>query len=97
MYFTSLALNRELPSHQVVRGNLRLPPPQWQFEMLMVSVKACINEKKKKVGFTSFFPRFAGSDVLIQCMSNTTHSLSNQTCTDWFEMAAVFPKLYKYV
>ena len=33
----------------------------------------------KKVGFTSFFPCFAGSDVLIQCMSTTTHSLSNQT------------------
>ena len=26
-----------------------------------------------------FFPRFAGSDVLIQRMSTTTHSLSNQT------------------
>ena len=36
-------------------------------------------KKKEKVGFTSLFPRFAGSDVLIQCMSTTTHSLSNQT------------------
>ena len=34
---------------------------------------------RKKVGFTSFFQRFAGSDVLIQCMSTTTHSHSNQT------------------
>ena len=34
---------------------------------------------RKKGGFTSLFPRFAGSDVLILCMSTTTHSLSNQT------------------
>ena len=32
---------------------------------------------EKKVGFTLFFPRFAGSDVLIQYMSKTTHSISN--------------------
>ena len=35
--------------------------------------------KKKKVGFRSSFQRFAGSHVLIQCISTTTHSLSNQT------------------
>ena len=40
------------------------------------SISATLNHK---VGFTSFFLRFAGSDVLIQCMSTTTHSLSNQT------------------
>ena len=34
---------------------------------------------RKEVGFTSFFPCFAGSDVLIQCMSTTTNSLSTQT------------------
>ena len=34
-----------------------------------------------KVDFTSFLPRFAGSDVLIQCtcMSTIAHSLLNQT------------------
>ena len=46
-----------------------------------VLVTACINhDERKKVGFTSFFPRFACSDVLIQCiMSTTPHLLSNQT------------------
>ena len=33
----------------------------------------------EKVGFTSFFPPFAGLDVLIQRKSTTKHSLSNQT------------------
>ena len=32
-------------------------------------------KEEKKVGFTSFFPRFAGSDVLIQCISTITHSI----------------------
>ena len=34
---------------------------------------------ESKVGFMSFFIAFAGSNVLIQCMSTTTLSLSNQT------------------
>ena len=38
----------------------------------------------------SFFPRFAGSDVLIQCMSTTTHSLSNQTFY-WSSVALEIP------
>ena len=35
-------------------------------------------KERKKAGFSSFFPRFAGSGVLIQCMSTTTHSLLNR-------------------
>ena len=47
-------------------------------------------EKKKKVGFTSFLPRSASSDVLIQCMSTTTHSLLNQTLY-WSNVALQIP------
>ena len=40
-----------------------------------------VEAEKKETNFdlTSFFPRIAGSDVLIQCLFTTAHSLSNQT------------------
>ena len=47
-------------------------------------------KKKRKVGFTLFFPRFADSDVLIQCMSITTHWLSNQTLY-WSKVTLYIP------
>ena len=55
-------------SFNVMLGNVVLTPTL-QLPLLL----------QRKVDFTSFFPRFAGSDVLIQCMSTTTRSLSNQT------------------
>ena len=40
--------------------------------------KGSLIQIRKKVDFTSFFARFAGSNVLIQCMPTITHRLSNQ-------------------
>ena len=41
-------------------------------------------KEKKEFVFTSFFPRFTDFDVLIQCISTTTHSLLNQTVNGMF-------------
>ena len=61
-----------------VKGAKRKKSGSWPVAVAGTTVRIVI-EKKKKVGFTSFFPRFTGPHVPIQCMSATTHSLSNQT------------------
>ena len=51
-------------------------PTLWPFSSCQCS--KANNRRMKKVDFTSFFPRFTSLDVLIQCVSTTTHSHLNQ-------------------